>query len=160
MDYQIQPNSRRCTATGRELRPGERYFSVLLEVNHHLVRQDFSCEAWQGPPPGTYSFWTGRVPAADEKRRPPIDDELLVECLERLEGQTDQEKMQFRYVIALLLIRRKRLRLEEVATREGRETLVMRCPRSRQKYEVPNPGLTPERMTAVQDEVFRVLGWE
>jgi hypothetical protein len=30
MEYQIQPNTRRCAVTGRELQPGERYFAALL----------------------------------------------------------------------------------------------------------------------------------
>ena len=54
-DYQIQASSRRCAATGREIAPGERYYSVLLDQGSSFVRQDFSLEAWQGPPPGTFS---------------------------------------------------------------------------------------------------------
>jgi len=55
-DYQIQPNTRRCLITGRELRPGERYYSALLEEGDRFVRQDFSAEAWQGAPAGAFSF--------------------------------------------------------------------------------------------------------
>ena len=55
-DYQIQPNTRRCAVTGRELRPGERYYTALLETAGHFVRQDFSADAWQGPPPNAFSF--------------------------------------------------------------------------------------------------------
>ena len=47
-DYQIQASSRRCAVTGRELAPGERYFSVLLDQGDSFVRRDFCLEAWQG----------------------------------------------------------------------------------------------------------------
>ena len=40
MDYEIQPNSRRCTATGRELQPGERFYSALVEEERRFVRRD------------------------------------------------------------------------------------------------------------------------
>src|SRR5579885_3477622 len=108
-DYQIQPNTRRCAATGKELPPGVRFYSVLLDQGGKFVRQDYSSEAWQGPPPGAFSFWAGRVPAQDQTRRPPINDELLLECFGRLRGETEPGRVNFRYVVALLLMRRKRL---------------------------------------------------
>lgn len=159
IDYQIQENTRRCAATGRELRPGERFFSVLLDENGRFVRQDYSGEAWQGPPPGAFSFWCGRVPARDDSRKPRIDDELLVDCFQRLEGQAEPAKVNFRYVVALLLMRRKRFKFEEARKQNGQEILCLRCARSRTQYQVVNPGLTEDEMAAVQDEVFKVLGW-
>src|SRR5437773_3262646 len=34
-DYHIQPNTRRCAVTGRELPPGTRFYSVLLRSEEH-----------------------------------------------------------------------------------------------------------------------------
>src|SRR5262249_59726300 len=73
IDYQIQPSTRRCSVTGRELRPGERYYSVLLDEAGKFIRKDYGAEAWQGPPDGAFSFWAGRVPPPPGRRRPPID---------------------------------------------------------------------------------------
>jgi hypothetical protein len=159
-DYQIEAITRRCTATGRELRAGEKFFTALLDVGGKFVRQDYSSEAWQGPPPGAFSFWSGRVPAQEPSRRPRIDDDLLFDCLQRLEGQEEADKVNFRYVIALLLMRRKRLKFEEARTAGGQETLCLRCVKTRNLYQVVNPRLTEEQMAAVQDEVFKVLGWD
>jgi hypothetical protein len=159
-EYQIQPNTRLCAITGRELRPGERFFTALREQGGQFLRQDYSAEAWQGPPPGTFSFWSGRVPTANETRKPRFDDELLVECFERLEGQEEPGRVNFRYVVALLLMRRKRLRFEEANTQGEHEMLTLRCSRTGTKYQVVNPRLTEEQMLAVQEEVFKVLGWQ
>jgi hypothetical protein len=159
-EYQIQPNTRRCAATGRELRPGERFFAALREVDGQFLRQDYSVEGWQGPPPGTFSFWSGRVPVAEERRKPRVDDELLLDCFERLEGQEEPGRVSFRYVVALLLMRRKRLKFEEAVTRGEQEVLTLRCTRTGARYQVVNPRLTDEAMLAVQDEVFKVLGWQ
>src|SRR3954471_2624441 len=112
-EYQIQGSTLRCALSGRELKAGERYFSVLTLDGGKFSRSDYSREAWQGPPQGAFSYWQGKVPAGQKPRRPPIDDDLLVECLTRLEDDATPEKMSFRYVVALLLMRRKRLRLEE-----------------------------------------------
>ena len=160
IDYQIQPNTRRCSATGRELRPGERYYGVLLEEEGKFVRKDYSVEAWQGPPEGAFSFWMGRLAPPQGKRRPPIDDEMLLECFQRLEGQLEASRVRFRYVVALLLMRRKRFKFEEARADGGQEVLRMRCARTGAEYDVINPRLTEEEMIAVQDEVFKVLGWE
>jgi hypothetical protein len=159
-EYQIQANTRRCAVTGRELQPGEKVYSVLLDEAGKLVRRDYSGEGWTGPPPEAFSFWVGRVPQPDEARKPRIDDEMLVECFGRLEGLTEPDRVSFRYVVALLLMRRKRLKFEEVRQEDGQEILALRDARSRALHHVVNPRLTVEQLTAVQEEVFKVLGWE
>ena len=159
MEYQIQPNTRRCVVTGRELQPGEPFFTALLEEGTHFVRKDFAKEAWQGPPPGAFSFWTGKVPPPDDQRRPRIDDDLLFDCFGRLEGQSDPARVNFRYVVALLLMRRKRFKFEQTVLEESEEKLCLRCARTGTKYLVVNPRLSEEEMAQVQEEVFKVLGW-
>jgi hypothetical protein len=159
-DYQLQPNTRRCTRTGRELRPGEKVYTVLLDEDGKFVRTDYSSEAWQGPPTNAFSFWCGRVPDAEQPRRLRIDDDLLMDCLQRLDGQVEPARVNFRYVVALLLMRRKRLKFDEVRKQGGQEALVLRCARTGNRHTVPIPQLTEEEMQAVQDEVFKVLGWE
>jgi hypothetical protein len=159
-DYQLQPNTRRCSVTGRELRPGERYYSVLLDEAGKFVRKDFSAEAWQGPPPGAFGFWAGKVPASSGRQRLPIDDDMLLDCFQRLEGQTEPARLNFRYVVALLLTRRRRFKFEEVVKEDGREVLCLRCTRTGTRHRVVNPSLTEEEMAAVQEQVFEALGWE
>lgn len=160
MDYQIQPNTRRCALTGRELRPGERYYAALAEENHQFVRRDYCAEAWRGPPEGVFSFWTGRVPPPQENARPVFDDDLLEECFHRLEGQTDPGRINFRYVVALLLVRRKRFKLEGTEKTDGGEALVLKPARGGDRCRVVDPRLTEDEMRQVQDEVFQVLGWK
>jgi hypothetical protein len=158
-DYQIQPNTRLCAVTGRPLGVGERFYTALLEEGDHFLRKDFSLEAWQGPPAEAFSFWTGRVPAPEDNQKPRFDDDLLEECFHRLEGQTDPGRVNFRYVIGLLLIRRKRLKYEQTITECGEERICVRCSGTGEKHQVTNPRLTEEEMAQVQEEVFKVLGW-
>ena len=63
-------------------------------------------------------------------------------------------------MVALLLMRRKRLRFEEARVENGQETLQLRDARTGARHQVVNPRLTEEEMAAVQEEVFKVLGWE
>jgi len=74
-EYHIQPPTRRCVATGRELLVGERYFTALVETGDHFQRQDFAAEAWNGPPTGAFSYWVGKIPATPEGI-PAIEESL------------------------------------------------------------------------------------
>jgi hypothetical protein len=158
-DYQIQASTRHCVISGREIQPGERYYSVLIDEGARFIRQDYSLDSWRGPPEKTFSFWQGKMPASGAPRRPPIDDELLLDCLARLEEESEPSKLAFRFVLALLLIRRKRLRLEDANREGGQELLAVRDARTGVRYRVIDPGLPDEELECVQDEVFRVLGW-
>src|SRR5262245_10373892 len=157
--YVIQGPSRQCSATGRELRPGERFVSVLFDEADRLVRKDYAADAWPGAPRDAIAYWSGRVPEAGQPRRPPVNDELLLDCFAHLAGATDPRQQNFRYVLALLLMRRKRLKFEDVRRNDGREVLCLREARSGARHELPDPRLSDEEMAAVQEEAFRVLGW-
>jgi hypothetical protein len=160
MDYQFQAPSRRCSATGRELKSGEIYYTVLLEEAGKFIRKDFAGDAWPGPPAQAFGYWKGRVPASDQDQRPRIDNELLVDCFCRLEGQIEPDRLQFRYVLALLLMRRKYLKFEEAKVDGDQEILNLHCSRTKRQYEVINPRMTEEETSRVQEEVLKVLGWQ
>lgn len=159
MDYNIQPPTRRCMASGRELMVGERYFTALVETGDRFERRDFAAEAWHGPPSGTFSYWVGKVPATPGHQKPRFDDDLLDDCFHRLEHATEPSRVNFRYVLALLLIRRKRLRFEESRYVGQEERMLLSCPRTGRRWEVLNPKLSDEQLKEVQAEVFQVLGW-
>ena len=85
---------------------------------------------------------------------------MLLDCFKRLENQLETSRIRFRYVVALLLMRRKRLRFEETLKENGQELLCLRCTRTGARYQVVNPHLSEEETAAVQDEVFQALGWQ
>jgi len=159
-NYQITGPGRVCAATGRELRPGEMVFSVLQDESGQFVRTDYAADAWPGPPAGAVAWWAGRVPGAGRPAKPVINDDLLVDCFEHLSGTTDPARQRFRYVVALLLMRRKRFKFDDARKRDDRETLVVKDAKSGRNHELVDPQLTEPEMDAVRDEVFRVLGWE
>ncbi len=158
-DYQIQSNTRKCFLTGRELQPGEKFYSVLFDENGALVWRDYAAQAWSGAPEGAYSYWSGRIPQETAARRPPIDDDMLFDCLRRMASESEPAKVRFRYVLALLLMRRKRLKFAETQLEGDSEVLVLRSPQSGERFTVIDPQLSDQEMNTVQDEVFEVLGW-
>jgi hypothetical protein len=158
--YPIQHHSRVCAATGRALSPGEKYHSALFDEAGQLVRKDYSAAGWPGPPEKAFALWTGRVPELHQKRRLTFDDDLLMECFERLAEETERPRVQFRYVLALLLLRRKRLKFEDVRREGCQDYLLLKCPATGAAFEVLDPRLAESDVERVQDEVFKLLGWE
>jgi hypothetical protein len=160
-DYEIQGPTRVCAATGRVLKPGEAFYAVLTEREGKFIRADFAASAWPGPPTDAVAHWSGRVPADDKPRKPVINDEVLLGCFDRLKEKGDADGLNFRYVSALLLMRRKRFRFEDVARDEtGRDVLLLKEARTGTIHQVVDPRLSEQEIEAVQAEVFRVLGWE
>lgn len=161
-EYDIQALTRVCALSGRELKPGERYFAALTESAGKLVRTDYAADAWPGPPENAVAYWCGKVPAAGTKpRKAAVNDDLLLDCFDRLKDSTDADGLNFRYVATLLLMRRKRFRFEDAARdAAGRDVLIVRDARGGAVHQVIDPRLNDEQTAAVQTEVFRVLGWE
>lgn len=158
--YQFQGPARQCAATGRELRPGEKFVSVLRDVNGQFVRQDYAADVWTEAPSDAVAWWAGRIPEGGRPAKPIINDDLLLDCFEHLTNTTDPARLNFRYVVALLLMRRKRFKFDDARKQDGKEMLIMRDAKSGRKHEVLDPQLNETEMDAVRDEVFRVLGWD
>jgi len=57
-------------------------------------------------------------------------------------------------------MRRKRLKFEEAKVADEQETLWLCCSRTGTQHQVFNPRLSEEEMATVQEEVFKVLGWQ
>lgn len=161
-DYDIQGPARVCAATGRELKPGDRFVAALREQDGRLVRTDTAADAWTGPPPGHVAYWSGKVPApTDRPRKPVVNDDVLLDGFARLAGTTDPDGLNFRYVAALLLMRRKRFKFEDVVRdATGNDVMLVRDARGGAVHQVLDPRLTDEQIAAVQADVFRVLGWQ
>ena len=156
MDYELQRPTKQCATTGREFAPGEEFYSVLIAEGADLRRMDFSVEAWQGPPPAALGWWKSQIADQRGSRQHWAPNEVLLHCFEELAQQPDKQDM--RYVLGLLLVRRRVMRLEEEQhDAAGRQLLVLYCPRRDATYEVPVTVPDPSRTEAIQQELTRLL---
>jgi hypothetical protein len=156
MDYEIQHAARLCQTTGRELAPGEVYYSALVESGAELTRQDFCVEAWQGPPPDSVGWWKSQRPEAGKRPSAGALNDLMLDLFDQCEHKPEQADM--RYVLALLLVRRRVLRAEEdTQDAQGREILVLYCPRRDVTYQIAAVSPDDTRIQQIQDELTRLL---
>jgi len=112
LDFEVQRCSRRCATTDRALEPGDLCYSVLEVSGAEVLRKDFSADAWSGAPDGALSWWKSRIPEPTAKKIKLAPNEVLLELFDQLADQPEQADL--RYVLALLLVRRRVLRVEEV----------------------------------------------
>jgi hypothetical protein len=157
MDYEIQRCARRCAATDTELSAGEEFYSVLVQNGAELVRQDYCVEAWSGPPEGSIAYWKSQMPNPRAKRIGWAPNDVMLEFFEQLENE--QEKADMRFVLALLLVRRRVLRQEDsLEDEQGQEVMVVYCPRRDTTYKVPVIAPDDEgRTRQIQDELAKLL---
>src|SRR5262245_49310159 len=152
VDYEIQRCSRRCAATERELKDGETCYSVLVSEGTAVVRRDYSAEAWKGPPEDAIGWWQTTVvdPQAGRPHWGPND--VMLNYCERL--VEDPAAVDALYVLALLLVRRRVLRVEgHEKDAAGRDTMLLHCHRNEATYRVAEIMPSPERAAAIQQQL-------
>ena len=136
MEYQFRPIGKKCATTGEDLAPGSTCYSVLVERNGELQRLDFSSQGWSGPPEGALGVWKCQVPKAVEVRHEPLDTNALMRCFEVLTEEANPEREGLRYILALLLVKKRRLRLDGSRTDGETEYLQLAGANGEGAYEV------------------------
>ncbi len=155
-EYEIQRCSRKCARTERELQPGETYYSALVPEASGTKRLDYAADAWEKPPEGTIAWWKSRMPGAGTKRAHWAPHEVLLEYFQMLEG--DPDKRDVRYLLALLLVRRRIARWEHTERDDqGQELMVLYCPRQELELRVVVQTPTASRVDEIQRELSGLL---
>ena len=156
LDFEIQRSARKCAKTDREFRAGETFYSVLISEGAEVVRRDYCQESWDGPPENALGWWKCQLPESNAKKAHWAPHDVMLDYFERLEGQAEQEDV--RYILALLMARRRIVRVEETEHDDsGREVLVLFCPRTETEHRVPVVMPDEERARKIQDELVQLL---
>ena len=158
MDWEITRPNRHCEACGKGFGEEEELFSALRDHETDFVRQDYCPACWATRErEGFFSFWKTRIPPRDEPPRRFVDDEVLVNFFHRLEGEEEPLKVNFRFVLALLLIRKKLMTFKSLRREGDSEWLVLHDKAEDREREVLNPNLTEEEIGAVTEECGKLL---
>jgi hypothetical protein len=156
LEFELKNCSRVCAATTRPLNPGEVYFSVLLTAGNDFARQDYSVDAWQGPPEDCIGWWRSRVPTKDDTQPRLAPTDVMLNLFEALEGRPTE--LAFRYLLGLLLLRRKILRRDESRRDDqGREVLTMHCQRRQKDYDLVVAEPEAEHAAKLQEQMVNLL---
>lgn len=156
VDFEIQKCTRRCAKTEREFLPGEVFYSVLLPEGASIVRYDFAKEAWGEPPTNALGWWKSQMPERNAKKVNWAPNDVMLHYFEQL--ASDPSKADVRYVLALLMIRRRVVRLEETRRDDaGQQVMVLYCPKNESEYLVSVLSPAGPRVKEIQDELTGLL---
>ncbi len=161
-----------CAATGETLEAGEPIVTVLIDSPHAaenaLERRDYRQSAWS---PGlglkegerVFAFWKGCHPAGDHRGPVQIlSDEDMLDLFMRTGLEPDDPRqVTFRYVLGLLLIRRRMLTLAGHERRSDVEVMLVKVRgRPEEVLEIVDPGLDDEALETETQAVVAMLAPE
>jgi len=157
-EWKIERPLGQCSGTGRKIEPGEEYFAALVETEQGLQRCDFCTEYWQREKPKVYCYWKSKLPLPDQKRQIFVDDEMLMAFFERLADESEPEKVNFRFVLALVLMRKRRLKYDSSRIESGTEIWRLRVTGSNNEFvEVVNPQLNETEIEQLSSQIGQIL---
>ncbi len=123
--FAIPRSTNRCASTGETLVPGEMMVVVLLEgeSEEELERLDYALKAWEGGARPSddrriFATWRTQVHEPGKKQDAIISADGLLDLFEQLGEAEEPKRLAFRYVLALMLMRKRQL--EYVGTKEGK----------------------------------------
>ncbi len=155
--WNVESATGRCVATGRTLEEGEEYYTVLFEEDESFRRAEYCLDAWQGPPEDAFCHFKTSVPIKAKRKQLLVEDDLLVAFFRRLADEAEPVRVQFRFVLALILMRKRALRYEGSSTQDEVEVWRMLLPRDQSTHEVVNPHLTDEQIEGVSRQLSAIL---
>ena len=171
-DWEVTKTQGVCAGCGQGLQPGEVYYAALFEqlpgetqaegkgqavVSEAFRRSDYCPECWVGLGEKAFCFWKTRLAEPTQKKKLLVDDAVLLNFFERLSEAEEQSKINFRFVLALILMRKWILKYRQTELRDGHEVWIMGQVRETTVHEVVNPRLDDGQIEEVSEQLSCIL---
>lgn len=146
-----------CASCESTFQDGERHASALVFEGEELRREDHctTCFARRSSVEDLF-FWYTRH--ALSKRALQLDLATLEALFLRLEGRSEPRIRELRYVLCLLLMRKRRLRLDRVVRGEiDGEAMILHRPRRKEALKVHVFDFSPDRLDALKSDLLGLL---
>jgi len=167
--YEIVRTQDVCAHSGTELRIGDEHIAALVERpgEEALVRVAYATDAWETgarpqEPDRLFGFWKRTIPDKEDKVQPLVNDDEMMDLFEQLEEASEPRQIAFRYLLGLILMRKKRL-IFEGSTPAASDTPPSLALRQRIKggggpvFTVIDPQLDDEAISEATEELGRVM---
>src|ERR1700733_7114287 len=158
-EWNIQARALQCATTGRPFQKGERIFSALYWREGQYQRVDLCADAWKArndniePLSAWQTEFVPPPPPAPETLKKDDAESLL----RRLITENAPATRNARYILALMLERKKVVRQIERQRGEGLSVLVYEHIASGEVWLIEDPGLKLGELQSVQEEVAHLL---
>src|SRR5688500_535579 len=159
--YEVSRPLGKCAVTGEAIAVGEKFMAALRETSLGFERVDISMSAWpQFDRKDVLGFWQATMPATEQKKKLFVDDEVLCDLFERLKDTTEPPKLNFRFVLGLILMRKKMLIYDNSRTENGKDIWVVHFKGREDKLDLLNPKLDETQVAEVSQQLGQILNEE
>jgi hypothetical protein len=160
--YEVPRPAGTCAVTGRKIEAGEKFFAAIRETPEGMERVDVAPEAWANfDRSNLLAFWQTVMPEHEVKKKVFVDDEVLCTLFERLADATEPVKINFRFVLGLILMRKRLIVYEDGRhDADGRDVWVVRMKGRDERLDLIDPKLDEQQVTEVSQQLGEILNQE
>ncbi len=157
--YEVSRPGGTCAVSGLPIEPGQKFFTALRDIPEGFQRIDVLPDHWASiDQAGLLGFWQTTMPRPEQKKKMFVDDAVLTELFERLGDATEAPKLNFRFVLGLILMRKRILAYEGSKQDDaGKEIWSMKVRGRDQFLDLVNPHLGEEQVADVSRQLSEIL---
>jgi hypothetical protein len=164
-EWNIQSRAHACQACAKPFADKQSYHTLLYdEKAEHLSRMDVCDACWQSQfsegareKKGIVSHWQGIYEVPPPQAPDAIQKETAETLLRKLIEQNDPRYGPAAYILAVMLERKRLLRVKEQFKREGRRVFVYEHPKTGDIFTIVDPDLHLNQLETVQRDVAQLL---
>ena len=162
-EWNIQSRAHACEACAQPFADQQPYHTLLLDETPLLRRSDICEPCWQKQSAadnrsraGFISHWQGIF-----ETPPPVVDAIHKDTAEtllrKLVEQNDPQHAPAAYILAVMLERKRLLKIKEQLTRDGQRVFIYEQPRTGDIFTIVDPNLQLNQLDQVQRDVAALL---
>lgn len=156
-EWQMPRRGEACEICRRAFAPGATVQAYLFESPEGYARRDY-CAACEPPDAAlATAAWRTRRPEPAAKKAAAFDREAIYKLFETLDGAEAPQQRRLRFVLALLLWRKKVLKFEHSDVAMGVETWHYTTPRSGTAHAVARPELDEAQLEQLGTQLEDLL---
>jgi hypothetical protein len=158
-EWEIRAPSRQCNRCETPFADKSAYHTLLRFTHEGYTRRDLCPNCWtQEPKDGVVSTWQGvyRVPAPPPPE--PIEKKTAESRLRELVNSTDPSHAGVRYILAVMLERKRILRHRDTVQQNGEDILIYEHAQTGETFPVVDPHLRLDQLDQLQKDVNALLG--
>jgi hypothetical protein len=162
-EWNIQSRAHTCAACGRQFADKEVYHTLLFDERADFRRSDICQACWQKQysdgardRKGFISYWHG-VYEAPPPPSDPIQKETAESLLRKLIELNDPHYLAAGYILAVMLERKRLLKVKEQLTRDGHRVFIYEQPATGDVFTIIDPALQLNQLEQVQHDVAALL---
>lgn len=163
-EWNIQSRSHACQMCQKPFTDKGHFHTVLVASKQELLRQDVCVDCWntkfaQGHADrkGFISHWQGVYQAPAVGPTEPIQKETAESLLRRLIEANDPKHGPACYILAVMLERKRLLRIKEQIHRDGNRIFIYEHPKTGDIFTIKDPDLQLNQLESVQRDVADLL---